>query len=333
MGNCYSLAASNGTYVVATSASFIASTNDMVYAVESNTPSLSSVILFSNTFVACGPAGAIYQSTNGFAWTQRNSGTTANLHDVTVGSNQLVAVGDNGAVQTSPSGVIWTSRESGTSLSLYGVTYSNGLYVAVGQEGTVVTSSDGINWTVQDSGQPNNLLSVAYGPAGFLAVGQSGTILTSPDGANWTPQNSGTSASLESASFGNGYYLVAGSNTVVMTSPDGVNWTSRNIGATGGQALYGSAFLNGCFDVVGSGGTILESDPVPPLFSVQISGRPPQNSFKIFATPGMNYRIVGSATLMGPWSTLATVNNAPAIVCWTNSAALGNHYYFRVVSP
>ena len=342
-GNFYSIAASNGTYVVATSASFVASTNDMVYAVESNTPSLSSVILFSNTFVACGPGGAIYQSTNGFTWTQRNSGTADNFYGVTSGANplgsggngdQLVAVGDNGAIQTSPSGVTWTSRQSGTSLPLYGVTYSNGLYVAVGQEGTVVSSVDGENWTVQDSGQLNNLLSVTYGTAGFLAVGQGGTILTSPDGANWTQQNSGTSATFESASYGNGYYLVTGSNAVAMSSPDGTNWTGRNIGATSGQTLFGSAFLNGRFDVVGSGGTVLESDPVPLLFVLQMSGHPPQCAFKIFATPGTSYRILTCTNITSPsWFTAATVNNAAAITLWTNTMTAGNQRYFRVVSP
>jgi hypothetical protein len=329
-GNFYSIASSNETYVVATSASFVASTNDTVYAVESNTPSLSSVILFSNTFVAVGGSGDVYQSTNGFSWTLRNSGTTDNLHSVAAGG-LLAAVGDDGAIQTSPSGLIWTSRSSGTSLPLYGVACSNGLYVAVGEEGTVVTSPDAVTWTVQYSGVLSNLLSVTYGSAGFLAVGQGGIILTSPDGINWSPQNAGTSVTLDSASFGNGYYLVTGANAVAMTSPDGATWTERNIGATSGQTLYGSTFLNGRFDVVGSGGTILESDPVPPLFDVQLYGHPPQCSFKIFATPGMSCRILTSTNLSS-WSTAATVNNAAAITLWTN-LAVSSHCYFRLVSP
>ena len=160
----------------------------------------------------------------------------------------------------------------------------------------------------------------------------SGTILTSPDGINWTTQNSGTSTTLESASFGNGYYLVTGSNGVVKTSPDGTTWTGRNVGT--GQLLYGSAFLNGGFDAVGSGGTVVESDPIPPLLNVQISGHAPQYTFKIFATQGMSYRVVTSTNLTtGPWSTATTVNNAAAITLWTNSAAACNECYFRVVSP
>jgi hypothetical protein len=204
--------------------------------------------------------------------------------------------------------------------------------VAVGQEGTVVTSPDGINWTVQDSGQFNNLLSVTYGSVGFLAVGASGTILTSPDGVNWAQGDSGTSATLESATFGNGYYLVDGPNALVMTSPDGVNWTTRNIGATGNPTLYGSAFLNGRFDVVGSGGTILESDPVPPLFALQMQARPFQNVFTLFATPGSSFRIL-SSTDMNAWSTVATINNAAAVTLWTNTVTGDGQCYFRLVSP
>jgi hypothetical protein len=329
--NFNSVAFSHGTYVVASSSSFVVSTNELIYAAENNTPALSSVITYSNAFVAVGPAGAIYQSTNGFTWTAQNSSTANDLYSVTAAGGLLVAVGEGGTMVTSPSGSTWTSQNSGTVLSLYGVTYSNGLYVAVGAGGKVDTSPDAVNWTVGNSGVRTNLLAVTYGPAGFLAAGLGGTILTSTNGTGWTAQKSGTSSSLESACSGSGYYLVTGTGGVVLTSPDGATWTKRNVGAA--PVFDGSAFLNGRFDIVGEGGAVVESDPVPPLLALQIFGQPPQNVFKIFATQGMNYRIVGSANLMGPWSTLTTVNNAPPIAYWTNSAALGNQYYFRVVSP
>ncbi|HTR43718.1 MAG TPA: hypothetical protein VMH87_19065 [Pseudomonadales bacterium] len=330
-----SIAYSNGTYVVATSSSFVVSTNDSVYAIASNTPSLSFVVAYYNSFVGVGSSGQIYQSTNGFAWYQHNSGTANNLHSVAAGNNLLVAVGDNGAVQTSPTGVIWTSRASGTSLALYGVVYSNGLYVAVGQEGTVVTSSDGITWTAQDSTELNNLLAVTYGSAGFLAVGLGSTMVTSPDGINWNQHPPIGVGSFQTATFGNGYYLVAGTNGLVMTSPDGFNWTARNVGVLGGQTLYGSGFLNGRFDVVGANGTVVESDPVPPLFDLQINSAPPNDVVTAFATPGSNFRILSSTNLTAPsWNTAATFNNAAGITYWTNSAAAANtQTYYRLISP
>jgi hypothetical protein len=331
--NFTSIATNSGVYVVASGNLVAISSNGLSYAIASNTPALSAIITLSNNFVGVGPGGAIYVSGNGLSWTQRNSGTESNLHGIAAGKGLLVAVGDAGAIQTSPSGLIWTSRESGTSLALYSVICSNGIFLAVGQEGTVLTSPDGINWTGQYSGVLSDLLSVAYGSAGFLAVGPEGTILTSPDGTNWLTENFGTAASFESVSFGNGYYLVTGTNAVVMTSPDGANWSSRNVGATGGQNFYGSAFLNSRFEIVGSNGTILESDIIAPLFDVQFC-RGTQNAFTMFATPGSNFRLQACTSLSGSgWTDVAAFNNVTAITQWTNTAAGYNQCFYRLVSP
>lgn len=331
-----SITYSYGTYVVATSNLFVVSTNGSGFVAESNTPSLSSVAIFDGSFVGVGPGGAIYQSSDGLSWTQSVSGTANNLHCVAGGSNLLVTVGDSGTILTSPDGTTWASQTSHTSLPLLGVAYSNGLYVAVGLAGTTLTSPDGINWTTQHTGHANELLSITYGSAGFLAVGASGTILTSPDGVNWTLQNAGVSVSFDSATYGNGYYLITSSNAVVMTSTDGTTWTSRNIGATGNPTLYGSAFLNGRFDLVGSGGTVMESDPVPPLLVLQMNGIFSQNKFTMsfFAVPGSTFRLLSSSNLAGgAWSTVATFNNAAAVTLWTNTVTAGGRSYFRLVSP
>ena len=335
MSTCNGIAYSNGTYVVATSNSFVMSTNDSVYTIESNTPSLSSVVAFGSSFVGVGTNGAIYQSSDGISWTPRVSGTANNLHCVAVGNNQLIAVGDSGTILTSPNGTTWTSQPN-TGVALYGVCYSNGLYVAVGHLSVVLTSPNGTVWTQQNSHANNSdMHAVTYGAAGFLAVGDDGTIISSPDGVNWTLQNSGTSAALETASFGNGYYLVAGANDTVMTSPDAVNWTSRNVGAYGEQIFYGSGFLKGRFDVVGTEGDILESDPVSPLFEFQMGGIFPTNIFNVFITPGSTFRIQSCTNLAAHppvWSTAATFNNAAGITHWTNNANV-KQSFFRVVSP
>ncbi len=329
----YSIAAnSNGVAVAGSSGLMVRSTNDAVYYAVSNSPSLAAVTYTGSSFIGVGSGGNIYQSSDGQSWVQRNSGTLSNLRGITTGSGLVVAVGDNGAIQTSPAGTVWTSRTSGTSLTLYGAAYANGLYVAVGYLGTVLTSPDGISWTGQFSGTLTNLLSVTYGSAGFTAVGPGGTIVTSLDGVNWTQQNSGTTASFESITFGNGYYLAAGDSAVALTSPDGINWTSRNLGATGGQNFLGSAFLNSRFDVVGSGGTILESDTINPLFDLQIhsGGR----WLTAFAPSGSNFRIQTNASLSAPvWSDAASFFSAPAITQWTNSASGFNQLFYRSVSP
>jgi len=327
------IASNNGVYVVASGNSFAISSNGLSYVIASNTPALSSVLAVSNEFVGVGSGGAIYVSSNGLSWTQHTSGTTSSLHGVAAGSGLLVAVGDGGAIQTSPTGLIWTSRASGTSLALYSLIYSNGIFVAVGQQGTVLTSPDGINWTGQYSGVLSNLLSVAYGSAGFLAVGTGGTVVTSPDGANWTTQYPGTSTTLESVSFGNGYYLATADNGVALSSPDGVTWTSRNLGVTGGQNLYGSAFINSRFEVVGANGTILESDVIAPLFDVQFHRASPQNGFTMFAPAGSNFRLQVCTNLLSGWSDVTSFNNVSAITQWTNSSAGYKQQFYRLVSP
>ena len=328
-----SIATNNGADVIASGNLISWSSNGLSYVVASNTPPLSSVITFSNKIIGVGSGGTIYVSSDGLSWTQRNSCTASNLRGLTADNGLLVTVGDNGAIQTSPTGTIWTSRLSGSSLSLYGAAYSNGLFVVVGQLGTVLTSPDGINWTGQDSGQLANLLSVTYGSAGFLAVGPGGTILTSPDGINWTKQNSSTSATLESVSFGNGYYLACGDNAVVLTSPDGVNWAASNVGATGGQNFYGSAFLNNHFAVVGSNGSVIESDAIAPLFDVQIHRGSGANIFTVFVTPGSNFRIQSCPDLaVHQWLDAAVFNNAAAITQWTNAVSPGQKFY-RAISP
>ncbi len=329
-----SIALNNGMYVVATPNAVLISSNDAVYTVASNTPSISSVASLGGGFIGVGPGGTIYQSGDGLSWTQRNSGTLSNLRGVTGGNGLLVAVGDNGAIQTSSSGTVWTSRTSGTSLALFSVAYSNGLFVAVGQLGTVLTSTDGISWTGQFSGTLSNLLSVVYGSAGFVAVGVGGTILTSTDGTNWFQSNSGTPSTLESITSGNGYYLASGDSAVVRTSPDGIVWTPRNIGATGGQNLYGCAFLSNRFDVVGTGGTIIESDVVPPLFDVQIHLQSGINWLTVFAPAGSNFRIQSSTNLVVPaWTDAVSFSNASPITQWTNGAVGAGQQYYRAVSP
>ena len=328
------IASNNGVDVVCSGNLFAISSNGLSYAVASNTPALASVTTFGNQFVGVGNGGTVYVSTNGLAWTQRTSATANNLHGVTVGNGLLVAVGDAGTVQTSASGLVWTIRTSGTSLALNSIIYSNGLFVAVGQQGTVLTSPDGLTWTGQYSGVLSNLVSVAYGSAGFTAVGSGGAIVTSPDGINWIQQNPGLSVVLESVSFGNGYYLAVGNNSAAVSSPDGVNWTLRKLGATGGQNFYGTSFISNRFEVVGANGAILESDPIAPLFNLQIGRQAAQNSFQMFATPGTSYRLQGCTSLsLSNWADLATFNNAPGIMRWTNGETSYNQRYFRLVSP
>ncbi len=328
------MAFTNGIYLAGSASTLVRSTDDATYTNVSTSPTLTSIITYGSGFIGAGPGGNIYVSNDGLTWTQRNSSTTSSLHGIASSGSFLVAVGDGGTIQSSPVGTVWTSRTSGTSLPLFGITYANGLFVTVGKLGTVLTSPDGINWTGQYSGQINDLRSLAYGSAGYVAVGVGGTILTSPDTTNWTAQTSGTANNLESISFANGYYLAVGDGGVVLVSMDGTTWTPLNVGLTAGPNLYSVSFLNHRFDVAGAGGIIIESDVINPLFALKMACSPGENIFTLFATPGSNFRLQGSTTLLpNSWSDVATFNNVAAITGWTNSPGGSNLKFFRTVSP
>jgi hypothetical protein len=126
---------------------------------------------------------------------------------------------------------------------------------------------------------------------------------------------------------------VAGANDTVLTSVDGVNWTSRNVGVVANQTFYGSGFLNGRFDIVGSSGTILESDPVSPLFDIEIHAAPQQDILTVFATPGSSLQIQFCPAFGDPWGTAATFRNVSGITLWTNNVVGLPQFYFRAVSP
>jgi hypothetical protein len=328
-----SIASGNGVYVAASASSLARSSDDVTYTNVSGSPGLSAVVFSSGTFTGVGPGGAIYQSSDGVTWTQRNSATTEDLNAVTSGGGLLVAVGASGAIQTATTGTVWTSRTSGTSLALNGVTYANGLYVAVGQHGTILTSPDAINWSGQFSGTLSNLTSVTAGSAGFVAVGTGGVVVLSGDGVTWSSENSGTAATLNAVCFGNGYYLAAGNDAIVLTSLDGETWRPLNVGLTGGQNLYGCAFLNGSFDLVGSGGTVLESGVVAPLLDLQIHSVSGSKVLTIFSAAQKSFRLQSTTNLATPqWTDVLTNATPSSINLWTNTAASSAAFY-RISSP
>ncbi len=102
---------------------------------------------------------------------------------------------------------------------------------------------------------------------------------------------------------------------------------------TAGQNLYGSAFINSRFDVVGANGTIVESDVIAPLFDVHFRRLPAKNGFTLFATPGSNYRLQTSTNLSTGWSDVTSFNNASAITQWTNNSSGYDRQFFRLITP
>src|SRR5205814_6279141 len=113
-------------------------------------------------FVAVGltfgaSAGAILTSSDGVAWTNRN---TVNLRSVAWRDGTYVVVGDSGVVRTSINAVNWLTQSSGTTNTLFGVVGGHGVFLAVGQNGTILSSPDGVVWTTHPAGTSQTLYGV-----------------------------------------------------------------------------------------------------------------------------------------------------------------------------
>lgn len=185
--------------------------------------------------VVVGDSGLIKTSSDGFNWTDRNSGQKRNIYGICYSPEKklFVAVGYHGIIITSGTGTIWKQRVAFTqdAPSLKGVAYGGGRFVAVGVKGVVKISSDGKTWRNSDNQPGKELNGIFYANGLFVAPSISGSIFTSPDGDTWKakkvdPQNN----NLYSVVFGRNIWVVGGAHGACFTSPDGVKWTARNTG-------------------------------------------------------------------------------------------------------
>lgn len=227
--------------------------------------------LATGRYVAVGPIGAIYTSTDGKAWTQQTPiGFTSNLN-ATAGRLattatiinpvlDLVAVGDNGAAVTSADGLTWTvSRAANASIAnLNAVALSGSNFIAVGNGGRIDVSPDGVSWVNQPSPTTSNLRSVQCAPATSalftcVAVGDDGVIVTSFDkGGTWTAQTINGAPALKSVAYGNfdnnlnGTVIGVGGSTTINTwvaVGDGGTLLVNNNGSWQSQSIGTSANL------------------------------------------------------------------------------------------
>ena len=156
-------------------------------------------------YVAVGRQGTIVTSTDGQAWTARDSGTDAPLESVIwdAGSQHWFVTGE-GVLLTSVDGRTWTverslSTANGASgnglariLDEVGVTTSD--YIAVGWFGSILESSNGLDWTTIETGLGDSTLrGVAASPQAVVAVGDGGLILTRVDAADLAVSSPGGS--------------------------------------------------------------------------------------------------------------------------------------------
>ncbi len=210
------------------------------------------------------------------------------LNGIAYGNGTYVAVSISGsAVLTSPDKREWTKTAytkpepfGPTEYGISDIIYFNGKFISVGSPSgnTVFSSTNGTTWTAGTGETRYSLNSITTGPDvtfgsgnGPIALALGGGIIKSADGSNWTLVADGetnydlTYFELHGAAYGTNSraFVLAGGG---VTSYGGKIFTYDVLGVTkrldlggGGPHLYGVAYGNNAFVVVGERGTIYRS--------------------------------------------------------------------------
>lgn len=193
---------------------------------------------------------------------------TTDWASIAYGNGRYVVVGYGGYMTSSTDGIVWESPKI-TPRSDYNwisVTFGNGKFVAIDSYPTcnVITSTDGINWTLVGKVLPNNdnrqYNVIKFCNGKFIAAGES-QISISTNVTTWsrTWLNSYVYSPFDVA-YGNGKYVVGIQGGHVLTSSDATGWTDKQHQCLmGGYWIYGIAFGNGMFVMVGSKGMTARS--------------------------------------------------------------------------
>ncbi|MDB6120983.1 MAG: hypothetical protein JWO08_4764, partial [Verrucomicrobiaceae bacterium] len=219
--------------------------------------------------VAVGDGGLAAISQAGLTWAATSStSVSVNLNGIIFAKGAYYAVGESGTillgtVNDTTSTVAWTPISSGSTNTLQSIAYNGSLFLAVGNNGTVLSSPDGVFWEDLNPGGLPDLTGITWTGSQFIVVGAGGTILTSPDGGVFTKQAVSISNNLNDVVWTpTGGYAVGAGGVILGSSANGVTWTLLNSGTS--QDLKDIAWNenNGRLTAVGTGGTILTSDPL-----------------------------------------------------------------------
>ncbi|MFO1502114.1 MAG: hypothetical protein U1G07_27700 [Verrucomicrobiota bacterium] len=225
----------------------------------------------------------------------------------------FIVVGDDGTILTSSDGAAWTKRESGTHVRLVGSAYAPSTvprrFFVAGEDGSLLESTDGVAWTaraplpistplrtfqrersgglsritglgthqvVEDIFPPDgvtntgffaitsalhgvrlaDLTGAALGNGRWVVVG-GGVSATSPDGNHWISRQQ--TADFEGVAFGAGRFVAVSIEGKIASSGDGLSWAYQSV-APGGRAFHAVAYGGGRFAAVGAQGLIMISD-------------------------------------------------------------------------
>ena len=260
-----------GTWVNGTP--LAASINDVGYAVITTCLSTG---LPTGIYVAVGPGGDIFESTDGTTWIRRGPpGYVTDLYGVATVTGSVnvpqapnllfIAVGAGGAVVRSTDGISWDSSiaQNASVPTLRSISVAGSTFVAVGDAGRIQTSADGLTWVTAASNTAANFHAVHCFSTACVAVGDAGVVDTSGDGGmSWTVTTlgGGTSA-LRAIAFGNyddnvtapnvlgvnGTVLI---NTWVLVGDNATLFESNTVSGTTGTQFWTAVSINGAANFV-----------------------------------------------------------------------------------
>lgn len=276
-----SLAFGNGRWVAVGNGIIAESTDGKSWTLTpvsaSNYYFLGNVSFGNNTFVAVSELG-IQTSTDGISWSQATVNATTSsggsplpqqITAAAYGNGKWVAV-DNLYLTNDGFG-IWTSTDNGATWNVTmlngsykqptSITYGNGTFVIAGYAGLLLTSPDGANWTDRSFTTGQSMMGITYANGEFVAVANDGEILTATDATGqWTSTTVSVNG-FNAIGYGGGIFLAVGSvsGASAYVSTDGKSWTDASSylpTAIKYSSLYGAAYGNSAFVVVGDAGAV-----------------------------------------------------------------------------
>ena len=208
-------------------------------------------------------------------------------YDLIYAEGLYVCVGSNQTVLTSPDLTNWSptnleSVSAGMSHGLVGVAYGDGKFVVVGNRGTAFFSEDATSWENTSLPTPlqcpdrsclDSFRRVAYGADQFVVLGYYGSVYSSPDGKSWANRAYGHNSLMQDMIYTPDGFLAVGTlnrdygrlgpdhYAQLYHSSDGITWTVNVLPVN--QSPLGTAYGKNSYIIVGTSGTILQSDNPP----------------------------------------------------------------------
>jgi len=192
---------------------------------------LNAIAYGNGHWVALGPSGAGYASTDGRTWVEQGD-ITFEAHDVTYGNGKFVAVGEGSYGVSTDNGQTWTvgNFPSGWYSD---VIYAAGQFMATEDDdcnGQFAYSTTGSNWTIVDTDNSACWADLAYGNGTVVIVGDNKLDYSNDLGHTWhTAGQNIIQDDFTTVAFGDGKFIAlgwnsSGNSTEIATSTNGNTW-------------------------------------------------------------------------------------------------------------